>query len=114
MFLYKYYDIIKRVLNLKFTYLYKFNMTNNTLEKINGSNGIGNNGIAYDKNNKLLFMAQTFERNIKVYQIDDMGDIKNFEKDLYTGYALDKYILIIKKIFFMLLLWEKFLIILIF
>ena len=89
MFLYKYYDIIKRVLNLKFTYLYKFNMRNNTLEKINGSNGIGNNGIAFDKNNKLLFMAQTFERNIKVYQIDDMGDIKNFEKDLYTGYALD-------------------------
>ena len=88
-FLYKYIGIIKRILKLKLCHLYKYNMKKNILEKIDNSNGIENNGVAYDRENKLLFMAQTLENNIKVYQLDEKGDVIKFEKDIPTGYALD-------------------------
>ena len=89
MFLYKYVDNIKRLLKLRLTYLYKYNMKTNIIEKQPNSNGLGNNGLAYDRENKLLFMAQTLDKNIKVYQLNEKGDIIKFIKDLPTGYSLD-------------------------
>ena len=89
MFLYKYLDRIKRLLKLRFCYLYKYNMKTNTLETIPNSNGIDNNGLAYDRDNKILFMAQTLDKNIKEYQLNEKGDIVKLIKDIPTGYALD-------------------------
>ena len=88
-FLYKYYDIIKRVFKLKFCVMYKYDMKKNILEKVEGSNGIANNGIAYDRENKLLFLAQTFDKNIRVFQLNEKGESVKVVKNIYTGYALD-------------------------
>ena len=45
--------------------------------------------MAYDKDNKLLFMAQTLDKNIRVYQLNEKGDVIKVVKDISTGYALD-------------------------
>ena len=89
LFLYKYIDLIKRILKLKLCVMNKYDMKNNILEKIKGSNGMANNGIAYDRENKLLFLAQTFDKNIKVYKLDEKGNVERFVKDLPTDYGLD-------------------------
>ena len=70
-------------------------MRTNTLEKVEGSNGMANNGVAYDRENKLLFMAQTYDRNIKVYQLDGKGNIAKFVKNIPTVMDWIIYILII-------------------
>ena len=88
-FLYKYIDRIKRALKLKLCVLNKYDMKKNKLEKIKGSNGMANNGVAYDRENKLLFMAQTFDKNIKVFKLDENGNVEKFIKDLPTEYGLD-------------------------
>ena len=88
-FLYKYIDRINRVLKLKLCVLNKYDMKKNKLEKIKGSNGMANNGVAYDRENKLLFMAQTFDKNIKVFKLDENGNVEKFIKDLPTEYGLD-------------------------
>ena len=64
-------------------------MKTNIIEKQLNSNGLDNNGLAYDRENKLLFMAQTLDKNIKVYQLNERGDIIKFIKDIPTGYSLD-------------------------
>jgi len=89
LFLYKYIDLIKRALKLRLCVLNKYDMKKNVLEKVKGSNGMANNGVAYDRENKLLFMAQTFDRNIKVYKLDVKGNIEKFVKDIPTDYGLD-------------------------
>ena len=88
-FLYKYYDRIKRVLKLRKCVLYKFNMKENKLEVVSNSYGLDNNGVAYDKDNKLLFMALTLDKNIRVYQLNEKGDVIKVVKDISTGYTLD-------------------------
>ena len=89
LFLYKYIDLIKRALKLRLCVLNKYNIRTNTLEKVEGSNGMANNGVTYDRENKLLFMAQTYDRNIKVYQLDGKGNIAKFVKNIPTDYGLD-------------------------
>ena len=89
LFLYKYIDLIKRALKLRLCVLNKYDMKKNVLEKVKGSNGMANNGVAYDRENKLLFMAQTFDRNIKVYKLDVKGNVEKFVKDIPTDYGLD-------------------------
>jgi hypothetical protein len=64
-------------------------MKTNIIEKQPNSNGLENNGLTYDRENKLLFMAQTLDKNIKVYQLNEKGDIIKFIKDIPTGYSLD-------------------------
>ena len=85
----KYYDTIKRGLKLRFTGMNQFNMKTNTLKKIDNSYGIANNGITYDRENKLLYLAQTFDKNIKVFKLDEKGDIEKYVKDIPTEYTLD-------------------------
>ena len=88
-FLLKYYDIIKRALRLKFCAMNKFNMRTNSLQKIDNSYGIANNGITYDRENRLLYLAQTFDKNIKVFKLNEKGDVEKFIKDIPTEYGLD-------------------------
>ena len=87
--LYKYYDFFKRALKLKFCVMNKYNMKTNSLEKINNSYGIANNGITYDRENKILYLAQTFDKNIKVFKLKDNGDVEKFLRDIPTEYGLD-------------------------
>ena len=86
---YKYIDRIKRAFKLRLTYLYKFDMNKNKLEVVKGSNGMDNNGVSYDRQNKILYLAQTLDRNIKAFQLDNKGNVVKFIKDISTGYALD-------------------------
>ena len=87
--LYKYYDFFKRALKLKFCVMNKYNMKTNSLEKINNSYGIANNGITYDRENKILYLAQTFDKNIKVFKLKENGDVEKFLRDIPTEYGLD-------------------------
>lgn len=88
-FLLKYYDFLKRALKLRFCAMIKFNMKSNTLEKIDNSYGIANNGIFYDRENKLLYLAQTFDKNIKVFKLDEKGEVDKFLRNIPTEYGLD-------------------------
>ena len=69
---------------LRFTYLYKYDMKQSKLEIVKGSNGMANNGLSYDRENKIIYLAQTFERNIKAFQLDDKGNVVNFIRDIPT------------------------------
>lgn len=88
-FLLKYYDFLKRALKLRFCAMIKFNMKSNTLEKIDNSYGIANNGITYDRENKLLYLAQTFDKNIKVFKLDEKGEVDKFLRNIPSEYGLD-------------------------
>ena len=85
----KYYDIIKRLLKLRFCSMNKYDMRTNTLSKIDNSYGIVNNGITYDRDNRLLYLAQTFDKNIKVFKLDEKGNVEKFVKNIPTEYGLD-------------------------
>ena len=88
-FLLKYYDFFKRALKLRFCAMNQFNIKTNTLQKIDNSYGIANNGITYDREKRILYLAQTFDKNIKVFQLDEKGNIKKFLRNIPTEYALD-------------------------
>lgn len=64
-------------------------MQKNKLEVVKGSNGMDNNGVSYDRENKILYLAQTLDKNIKAFQLDDKGNVVKFIKDIPAGYALD-------------------------
>lgn len=79
-------------INLAYTYHYK----NNTMSKVLYSNGLFNNGIEYDEDNNLLFIAQTLNKRIRVLEIDNNsnsninnGNRIKFNRDIYLDYALD-------------------------
>ena len=74
------------LLNLKLTYLYHYK--NGIITKVGESKSGFNNGVAYDKMNRLIFLAQSIDKNIRVFKYEENGDIK-FIKDIYLGYALD-------------------------
>ena len=76
-------------LNLKMTYLYHYK--NGTITKIKESNSWCDNGVAYDEINSLVFLAQTYEKNIRVFKYEKNGDVK-FVKDIYLGYRIDNLI----------------------
>jgi len=88
-FLLKYYDFFKRALKLRFCAMNQFNMKTNTLQKIANSYGIANNGITYDREKRILYLAQTFDKNIKVFQLDEKGNVEKFLRNIPTEYALD-------------------------
>ena len=81
--------VLNWILNLKMTYLYHYK--NGIITKVKDSNSCFNNGVAYDPANKLIFLAQSIENNIRVYKYDSNGDI-NFIKDIYLGYKMDNLI----------------------
>jgi hypothetical protein len=72
---------------MKLTNLYIY--SNNKINKINGGEGIVNNGLAYNKKDKILFMAQTFEKNIKVFKLGERKFDINFIKDIKSNYCID-------------------------
>ena len=75
--------------NLKLTYLYHYK--NGIITKVKESNSWCDNGVAYDSANGLIFLAQTYEKNIRVFKYEKNGDVK-FVKDIYLGYRIDNLI----------------------
>ena len=82
-------EFIKYYLNLKKTYL--FHYKNGTIKKVEDSQSFCDNGVAYDNVNKFLYLAQTYEKNIRVYKYEKNGEIK-FVRDIYLGYKIDNLI----------------------
>lgn len=77
------------VLNLKMTNLYHYK--NGTITKVKDSKSGFNNGVAYDPVNRLIFLAQTIENNIRVFKYKENGEII-FMRDIYLGYKIDNVI----------------------
>ena len=50
-------------------------MKTNTLQKIDNSFGIANNGITYDREKRILYLSQIFDKNMKVFQLDEKGNV---------------------------------------
>ena len=71
------------------TYLYHYKK--GIITKVKDSNSCFNNGVAYDPVNKLIFLGQSLENNIRVYKYDSNGEI-NFIRDIYLGYKMDNLI----------------------
>lgn len=90
-FIYKllleYYDSIKRALKLRFCGMIKYDMKTNTLQKIDNSYGIENNWITYDREKRLLYLAQTFDKNIKMFKLNEKGEVEKFVKNIPSEYG---------------------------
>lgn len=88
------YEIFKAIsklyiiLNIKNTFLFSYH--DGIINKIDGSGGLLNGGLTFDKERNLLFMARTIEKDIKIFEV-----LRNFPpKALYinsikTMYNLD-------------------------
>ena len=83
--------VLNLILNLKMTYLYHYK--NGIITKVKESNSCFNNGVAYDSINKLIFLAQSTENNIRVFKYEVAGDGEiSFIRDIYIGYKMDNLI----------------------
>ena len=76
-------------LNLKMTYLYHYK--NGKITKIMKSNSVCDNGVAYDEKTGYIFLAQTFEKIIRVFKYENLEEV-NYVKDIYLGYRIDNLI----------------------
>ena len=81
--------VLNSILNSKMTDLYHYK--NGIITKVKDSNSCFNNGVVYDPANKLIFLGQSIENNIRVYKYDSNGEIK-FIRDIYLGYKMDNLI----------------------
>ena len=77
------------IFNLKLTNLYHYK--NGIITKVKDSQSTLNNGATYDPVNRLIFLAQTIDSNIRVFKYEENGEIK-FLRDIYLGYKLDNVI----------------------
>ena len=73
-------------LKLKMTNLYHYK--NGIVTKVKDSKSGCDNGVAYDEVNRLIFLGQTHEKNIRIYKYGGNGEVK-FNRDIYFGYKVD-------------------------
>ena len=81
------------ILNLKMSHLYHYK--NGEIKKVGNSQSSFNNGVTYDPFNKLIFLAQSTDSNVRVFKYKDNGEIK-FIRDIYLGYKMDNVIFDVK------------------
>lgn len=62
-------DKLFKILNIKKTYLYSYNLDERKINLISNSEGLSNHGLAYNPDKSLLYMARPFEKDIKIYEI---------------------------------------------
>ena len=67
--LYDYLYILFQKLNIKKTYLYSYNFENEKINLIQNSEGLSNRGLTYNINKSILYMARSFEKDIKIFEI---------------------------------------------
>ena len=67
--LYEWLNIIFNKLTLRKTFLYSYDCETEEINLIYNSNGISNKGLAYDSENSLLYMARSYEKDIKIFEI---------------------------------------------
>ena len=64
-------------LKLKMTNLYHYK--NGIVTKVKDSKSGCDNGVAYDEVNRLIFLGQTHEKNIRIYKYGENGEVKLIE-----------------------------------
>ena len=67
--LYGYLNILLQKLNIKMTYLYSYNLDNGKINAIQNSEGTSNYRLTYNEDKSILYMARSFEKDIKVFEI---------------------------------------------
>jgi hypothetical protein len=67
--LYGYLNILLQKLNIKKTYLYSYNLDSGKINAIQNSEGTSNYGLAFNEDKSILYMARSFEKDIKVFEI---------------------------------------------
>ena len=67
--LYGYLNILLQKLNIKKTYLYSYNLDNGKINVIQNSEGTSNYGLTYNEEKSILYMARSFEKDIKIFEI---------------------------------------------
>ena len=72
-----------------------YHYKNGEIKKVGNSQSSFNNGVTYDPFNKLIFLAQSTDSNVRVFKYKDNGDIK-FIRDIYLGYKMDNVIFDVK------------------
>jgi len=77
------------ILNLKKSHLYHYK--NGQITKVEISESSFNNGVSYDQVNKLIYLAQSTEGNVRVFKYEENGETK-FIRDIYLGYKMDNVI----------------------
>jgi hypothetical protein len=77
------------ILNLKKSHLYHYK--NGKITKVQNSQSSFNNGVTYDPVNKLIYLAQSTEGNVRVFKYEENGEIK-FIRNIYLGYKMDNVI----------------------
>ena len=88
--IYEWMNIIFQILNIKNSYLYSYDMTKDKINLINDSEGISNRGLAYDPKNSVLYMAQAFEKDIKIFEISrNVPSNALFIKKIKTMYNME-------------------------
>lgn len=67
--IYSFLNILFKNIFIKKTFLYSYNCDTEEIKTIYNSNGISNRGLVYDHKNSLLYMARSFEKDIKIFEI---------------------------------------------
>ena len=68
-----------------------FHYKNGKIIKVENSKSWCDNGVAYNPVNRLIFLAQTYENNIRIFKYEDNKEVK-FERDINLGYKIDNLI----------------------
>ena len=67
--LYNWMNIIIQKLNLKKAHLYSYNWENGEINSIQNGEGLSNNGLTFNRQLSILYMARSHEKDIKVFEI---------------------------------------------
>ena len=87
---YKFGILISTIFNLKLTGMYQY--FNDSIKLIEESKGIVNNGIIYDNKKKLIYLAQSIDKQILVFDVKN--EIKpNLIKKIKCNYSYDNLIM---------------------
>ena len=96
--IYEWMNIIFQKLNIKYSYLYSYDMNKEKINLINDSEGISNRGLAYDPKNSVLYMVQAFEKDIKIFEISrNVPSNALFIKKIKTMYNMENIFYDIEK-----------------
>ena len=87
---YKFGILISTIFNLKLTGMYQY--YNDSIKIIEESKGIVNNGIIYDNKKKLIYLSQSIDKQILVFDVKNK--IKpNLIKKIKSNYSYDNLIM---------------------
>ena len=83
----KYIRFFQILLNIKSTHLYHYNK--GTIKIVDNTKGIVDNGIAYNEKRRILYFAQTLEKKLFEYKVQNDNETITLLKTINLDYAID-------------------------